>query len=448
MRRKSMNMMRIWPGLVAVMILIMPQPGRAQDDSEDPFAAFDDAFGDEFDVGFEDEKQRLIWSGFVEGAYGRRLHRDANQDSRQTLGDLRARLETDWSGSTIRRSFKGDALYDDYESDFETEFRELSLQLSPAHSVDLKVGRQVLTWGTGDLLFLNDLFPKSWVNFFSGRDDEYLKAPSDAVRLTWFTDAINVDFAWSPEFDSDDYLTGSRFSFFSPISGRVVAPRPTLSALAPESDFENGEFALRLYKTHQSTEYAAYFYRGFSKQPLGLTDAFEPTFPALSVYGASLRRPLGAGLFNAEFAFHDSRQDPRGTNPLIPNDQLRLLLGYEFEARARFTVSFQYYLESTRHYTQLLANSPTPQFEPERNRSVLTNRLTYRSALDELTLSLFTFVAPGDDDFYIRPSIAYRSSDRLTMTAGANVFSGQRVHTFFGQLEDASNAWVRVRYNF
>ena len=112
-------------------------------------------------------------------------------------------------------ALEGDALYDDYESEIEADIRELSIQGSPGSAVDLKVGRQVLTWGTGDLVFLNDLFPKSWVSFFSGRDDEYLKGPSDAARLTWYSDKINIDAVWTPRFEPDDYLTGARFSFFS-----------------------------------------------------------------------------------------------------------------------------------------------------------------------------------------------------------------------------------------
>ena len=181
---------------------------------------------------------------------------------------------------------------------------------------------------------------------------------------------------------------------------------------------------------------------------LGLNSSFEPIFPELSVYGASLRRPLAAGLFNAEIAYHDSRDDAGGDDPLIPNDQFRVLLGYEFEAATRFTVGLQYYLESTLDYGALIDHSPTPQYEPEHNRHVVTNRLTYRTARDEWTLSLFTFYSPSDDDYYLRPSVSYRQSDRWTFTGGANLFAGDRPHTFFGQLEDNSNVWMRARYNF
>jgi hypothetical protein len=306
----------------------------------------------------------------------------------------------------------------------------------------------VLTWGTGDLVFLNDLFPKSWVSFFSGRDDEYLKAPSDAVRATWYHAAINLDVVYSPRFEPDDYLTGERFAFFSPLAGAIVAPDPPLAAITPRGTTHNGELALRLFRTIGSTEYAAYAYRGFFKRPLGANSELAPIFPRLNVIGGSLRRPLGRGLFNAEFALHDAVADADGSDPRLPNSQVRLLAGYEFEARARLTVGFQYYQERTLDYSALLAASPTPAFEPDRVRHLVTNRLTWRSARDSLTLSLFTFYSPSDSDYYIRPGASLRKSDQLTFSAGANLFGGDQLHTFFGQLEDNTNAWIRVRFNY
>ncbi|HEY5667240.1 MAG TPA: hypothetical protein VIV64_11000 [Gammaproteobacteria bacterium] len=441
--------------LTLILGLLAAAPtALAQDDTDatadETDAAFEDAFSDfdDFDAGFEEDESELVFSGFAEGAFGRRLDGDPNFSTRQTLGDLRARVETEWAGDKLVLSLKADALYDDYLDEFDIEPRDLSLRFSPGGSVDLKIGRQVLTWGTGDLLFLNDVFPKSWVSFFSGRDDEYLKAPSDAVRATWYSSKINIDVAWSPQFEPDDYLTGSRFSFFSPQAGTIVAPHPPLAAAEPSDGIEGGELALRFFRTVGSTELAGYAYRGFFKRPLGLTPQLAPTFPRLNVIGGSLRRPLGQGLINAEFAYHDSRGDTSGTNPLTPNSQLRLLAGYEFEARTRLNLGFQLYIEQTQDYAALIANSLAPEFEPDRTRYVVTNRLTWRDARDKLTLSLFTYYSGNDDDYYLRPVVSYRQSDQWTITAGANLFGGAKQHTFFGQLEDNSNAYLRVRFNY
>ena len=395
-----------------------------------------------------EQRSGLQWTGFFEGAVGTRWDDDPALGRSQSLGDLRLRLETEWEPERLTVGFKADAWYDQFLEEFDGEFRDLTVAFSPADSIDVKLGRQVLTWGTGDLLFLNDLFPKDWVSFFAGREDEYLKAPSNAVRATWYTDAVNVDFAWTPEFEPDEYLTGERFSFFWPLSGRSVAPRPPLSALEPDDDLENGEMALRLFKTVNGTEYAFYAYRGFFPQPTALTDTLEPTFAPMSSAGASLRRSLGPGVFNAEVAYYASRDDRSGSDPLTPNDQLRLLLGYEQEAVTNLTVAFQYYLEWTQDHDALIDNSPAPEFEPDEYRHVLTNRLTWRLRQDKLTLSLFTFYSPSDEDYYFRPLVTYRYSDRWTFSGGASIFGGDEPHTFFNQFADNSNLYARVRFHF
>lgn len=418
-----------------LLLLLVPVLAFAQDSEWD-----DEEWG-------EDEPG-TVWSGFVEGGFGARIERDRRVGDRNTLMELRWRLESEWQSGRFTIGFKADAGYDAVEQELNADVRDLSVAFRLGQSTDVKLGRQVLTWGTGDLVFLNDLFPKDFVSFFAGRDDEYLKAPGDAIRLTHFSERVNVDLAWTPVFDPDVYLDGERFSFFSPLAGTNVAPNPPLSALEPAESLSTGELALRLFRTVNSREYALYAYRGFFKQPTALTATLRPTFAPLSALGASVRAPLGPGLVNVETAVYLSRDDRSGTDPRIPNDQLRLLAGYEWEAKTNFTVGLQYYLEWTQDHDALLANSPTPGFEPEERRHVLTNRLTWRFGRDRHTWSLFTFYSPSDDDFYVRPGYSFRHSDQWSLSAGASLFGGDEPHTFFKQLEDASNVYVRLRYHY
>ena len=418
-----------------MLALTLPSLAFSQDDMWD-----DDEWGNDEEVS--------RWTGFVEAGLGTRLNQDPLLSKRNTLEEMRWRLESNWQPGEVAISFKADAAYDGISQSLETDIRDLTAAFTVGDSIDVKIGRQVQTWGTGDLVFLNDLFPKDFQSFFSGRDDEYLKAPGNALRLTHFSSTVNIDFVWTPAFEPDIYLTGERFSFFSPLAGGSVAPRPPLSAIKPDSSFSNGELALRLFKNVNGKEYAMYLYDGFFKQPTALTTSLQPTFAPMTALGASLRQPLGRGLLNLETSWYLSRDDRVGSNPLLPNDQLRVLAGYEWEAKPSFTVGLQYYVEKTLNYRSLIENSPFPDVEPDEYRHLLTNRLTYRAGRDRHTWSLFTFFSPGDKDFYMRPAYSYRHDDHWSITAGASLFNGQDLHTFFGQLEDASNAYLRVRYNY
>jgi hypothetical protein len=120
--------------------------------------------------------------GFVDARAGARTRSDPYEKD-VSLAETRLQLDLNWypdrSRLQVQRRTGGDAVTDkvrrrQHEGD--------QPAFSPLDFADVKLGRQILTWGTGDLLFINDLFPKDWESFFIGRDSEYLKGPSDALK--------------------------------------------------------------------------------------------------------------------------------------------------------------------------------------------------------------------------------------------------------------------------
>ncbi|MGI9344562.1 MAG: hypothetical protein ACR2QV_17165 [Gammaproteobacteria bacterium] len=428
---------------MSILLLSVGMAALAQDGAQD--SGWDESWDDDWE---EEQSGWLPLTGFLEVAGGTRWDRDDQVGRRGTLLDLRWRLESGWENDAISVTLKGDLLADGIDDELTVDVRDASLAFSPVASLDVKAGRQVLTWGTGDLLFLNDLFPKDWVSFFAGRDDEYLKAPSNSLRLTQYNAVANIDFVWTPEFTPDNYIDGDRFSYFSPFDGMKIGAEPPVLVDEPSNKLSNSEYALRLFKTHGGVEYALYGYSGFFKTPSRVTGPRRLSFAPMTSIGVSLRRSLGPGLFNLEGSYYISRDDGSGTDPLVANSQVRLLAGYEWEARRNFNVGLQYYVEHIVDYDNLIANSPAPQFEPPENRHQITTRLTYRAMQDKLTWSFFAFVSPNEQDYYLRPIVAFRADDNWTYTVGLNLFGGDEAHTFLGQFEDNSNAYLRVRYNY
>jgi hypothetical protein len=419
-------------------------------DVENDGTGSDDAWNDE--EWAEDNEAEHAIHGFIEAAYGTRVQSNPWVDRHDTLNEAQLRLDYSRYFGSLYTSYKGDFLVDDlaWNGPFiENHTREALLRFSLGANSDIQLGRQILTWGTGDLIFLNDLFPKDWVSFFSGREMEYLKASSDAIKISHFHKLVNIDLVWSPEFDPDSYIRGERFSYFSPLTDDIVAAPPSLSVDEPDTGLDDGELALRLYKTIKGYEWAAYGYHGYFKSPVG----FDPKsglnyFPELSSLGASVRGTVKRGIGNIEIAWYQSEQDRDGSDPFIPNSQLRFLTGYEQELITRLTLGLQYYLEWTQDYDQLKDNSLAPETEPEEYRQVLTTRINYRSRQDKVTLSLFVFYSPTDDDFFALPKVIYRLSDNWSSEIGMNIMGGKEDYTFFGQFEENSSVFARVRYSF
>ena len=140
-------------------------------------------------------------NGFLEGRAGIRTQ-DDSEEKDASVGDLRLQVEVEKEFRGIIFSTTSDWLYDPVldkhhvrleEGKGFLDLREANILIRPLEIVDLKIGRQILTWGTGDLIFINDLFPKDWNSFIIGRDLEYLKAPSDALKISLFSRWANLD---------------------------------------------------------------------------------------------------------------------------------------------------------------------------------------------------------------------------------------------------------------
>jgi hypothetical protein len=411
-----------------------------------PVRAQDDGWGeDDWDDG---GPLPVELHGFVEAGVASRVVQDDAQPDDDVMNEARFRLALDHFTDRAELSFEGDAVADAVTRRIDLDVRQALVTLQPGSTLALRLGRQVMTWGTGDLVFLNDLFPKDFVAFFIGRDDEFLKVPANAVRATFYHDAANVDAVWLPRFTPDRYLTGERLSFFAPSLGRRVGMElveAPVEAALPDATLDNGELALRVYRTLGGYEFAIYGYAGFTKQPAAFDPvAGAPTFAPLNVIGASLRGALAGGISHAEFAYRDARD---GDDPFVPNSQLRALVGHEREIATNLTLGLQYYLEHTLGHGALLANSPAPRFEPEETRHVVTSRWTYRLWQQTLTLSLFTFWSPNEGDGYLRPVVQRQWSDAVAFALGGNIFFGE-AETFFGQFADNTNIYARVRYSF
>ena len=400
------------------------------------------------------------WHGFVDGRSGLRIQdddSDANQ-RRSILNELRGQVDlshsSDWAEWRLRSDFVVDEAAGEQNLDLEQghgviDLREVNLVFFPHDSVDIKLGRQILTWGTGDLLFINDMFPKDWQSFFIGRDEEYLKAPSDAVLVSFFPEWVNVDLVYIPKFNSDRYITGERISYWNPMLNRHAGRNDSLGVDERSSWFEEDEVSLRLYRDVSGYELALYGYDGFWKSPVGY-DAVQAqqTFPRLRVFGGSIRGDLLSGLFNLEAGYYDSRDDRNGDDQLVPNSEYRLLAGYEQEVARNFSAAFQYYLEYMEDYSAYRQTQPVGSVKKDRARHVVTLRLTKQALSQNLQLSLFGYWSPSDRDGYLRPTLKYKASDALSLYLGANVFVGEENHTFFGQFEDNSNLYLGLRYSF
>ncbi len=338
--------------------------------------------------------------GFLQGLYGARLEEDNPTATEMPASETRLQLRAEHFGNSAEFFGRLDFVYDAADTaQYEWELREGYLKFRLGQYFDFKIGRQVLTWGTGDLVFINDVFAKDYRSFFVGRDDQYLKAPQNALRMAFYPGFGNLNFVWTPRFEPNRLPTGRKLSYYNPFVGRIVGEGYYFDPATPEAKFENGEFALRYQQQIGMMNAALYFYKGFYKNPTGAVttpDGPMAIYPHLNVYGASVRGSILGGILWLEGGYFDSRDDKDGDNPMMPN----------------------------------------------------SSRITKLLNQELVTLSGFVFYSPTDEDMYVRASVEYKYTDQLILALGGNFFEGNNQATDFGQFDLNDNVYLKATYGF
>lgn len=394
--------------------------------------------------------------GFLQGLYGGRLDANNPTETEYTASETRLQLRTEHYSDNAEFFGRLDFTYDGATAEeMDWELREGYMKFRLGNNFDFKIGRQILTWGTGDLIFINDVFAKDYRSFFVGRDDQYLKAPQNAMRIEYYNALGNLSFVWTPRFTPNRLPTGDRLSYFN---GQMIVGTGDSSLYyfdppQPESKFKNGEFAARFARSVSGFNVALYAYHGFYKNPRGavVTDAgMVPIYPRLNVFGASMRGQIAGGILWLESGYFDSEDDRDGDNPMLPNSTWTGMVGFERQIANNLTANLQYQADYMEHY-DIFKREQTEQHAPfirDELKHLLTSRVTQKLMDENLTLSGFVFYSPSDEDVYFRPNIEYKYTDEVALSVGGNIFAGKHENTDFGQFQKNDNAYLKVTYGF
>jgi len=386
--------------------------------------------------------------GFIQGNYSLNTAGDNPDGKNFKWSEERIQVKVEAAADPLRLFIKGDTFHDNIDKHSMLELREGYADYT-SEKWDARIGRQVITWGVGDLLFINDIFPKDYEAFFSGRPLEYLKKGVDGAKVGVYPGFVSVEFFTVPYFEPNKYPDSKRFWLFDPMSG--ITNRETQN---PYTDLHKAETALRIYRDMTGFDTSLYYYHGYSRQPSMMPDnLLAPTkltlfYPALSVYGASLQGRALDGVLSLEGGYYDSRQDKNGANPMIPNSQTRYLFGYQRQLWEDFIIGLQYYGEYMRDYSAYVQNLPAGFPQERRLHQIASLRLTQFLIHQTLRLSFFAFSGLSDGDYLMNPEAKYNLTDAVWLAVGGNIFGGGKPWSQFGQLVKDDNVYTQMRYEF
>lgn len=356
------------------------------------------------------------------------------------FNDQRVQLKAEGGNESgdLAFSAKIDLLHDATLDDSDSEVRESYIDYN-ADNFTLRGGRQIITWGVGDLLFINDVFPKDWIAFYGGLPLEYLKRGSDALKLDLFLASTTLEIVIA-DFRADRL----------PDSRRFVLDRPFPSSLPRMINNPAGlEVALKLSGDFGGWDSAVYASRGYYHSPALTQTATEVrgAFPRLDTVGASLSGAFANGVLNLETGYYDSTDDRNGNDPAIENSQARFLIGYSRQVVQDTSIGIQAYAEWMQDHDTYKRSLPAGFAQRDEVRTVATMRFTQRYLHQTLSFNLMAFVGLSGNDSYLIPSIRYALNDNFWAELGANIFNGSR-SGMFGALGDKDNIYLTMRHTF
>jgi len=394
--------------------------------------------------------QDITFHGFVQGNLSARITGEETPGSSEGVdylsGEQRLRGEITGSAESAAFTLRADLVHDSVSDEDTIDIRESYIDYR-TDNYDLRAGRQIITWGAGDLLFINDTYPKNYSALFSGQPLEYLKVGSDAVKLSVYSDKISADLVVIPFFEPYQLPDPERYFLYSP---------KTITGInTPREEIENSEIALRVYRQLGRFDTSIYLYRGFFKIPgmrsnlltIDSEDA-ELFYPQLAVYGFSMQGAFADGVLSVEGGYYDSLDDRNGDDMTISNSSARYILGYSKQVWTDFTAGVQYYGEYMQDYSRYENSLPAGFPKSDKLHQLITVRLTQMLKYNTLRLSLFSFYSPDEEDYFVIPEARYNITDSLWTSVGVNIFGGKDSKTFFGQLDKNDNVFATIRYEF
>ncbi len=384
--------------------------------------------------------------GFVQGNLSSRITGEKTPDPVEggdfISGGEKIRGEVTGGSGESDFALKVDMAHDAISNTDEIDIREGYIDYRST-DYDLRIGRQIITWGIGDLLFINDIYPKNYSALFSGQPMEYLKTGSDAVKISTYSDVISAELVIIPFFEPNTLPDPKRFSLYMPMTITGIEE--------PRNEIDNTETALRIYRQIHGFDTSLYVYKGFYKTP-GMRPASSTTavlfYPKLAVYGFSVQGNFADGVLGLEGGYYDSLDDRNGSDLSTPNSTTKYILGYSRQFWTDFTAGIQFYGEYMHEYSNYEASLPAGFPKTDKLHQLITLRLTQMLKYNTLRLSLFSFYSPDDEDYFIIPEMRYNISDSLWTEVGFNLFGGKDSRTFFGQFDKNDNLFTTLRYEF
>jgi hypothetical protein len=322
--------------------------------------------------------------------------------------------------------------------------------------VDVRFGKQIITWGKADELNPTDvLCPQNMANF--NEEKSIRKFGLLFLKTDWNIANFTLSAIWKPEFE---YFRipplDSRWAFFS-LPGITALPQP----VCPNRSLSNTEWAFKFARSFGRIDVSVSWFDGWDNifTPVFVFDTTiqqlqlnSLTFHRTRMLGADFAGVAGPFGFWGEGAFFFT-EDADGVDPNIKNPYAQIVLGSDYDFGNNVKVNIQYFQEIVSKI-----DNNAEQSAEERMISKLGMGMPIQSAVscriekkfgegDAHRAEIMALYDLKQYGFMVTPKLVYSPEDAITIEVGVTFFDGESA-SLFGRFVNNDELYVRGIYSF
>ena len=309
--------------------------------------------------------------------------------------------------------------------------------------LEVKAGRQIVTWGVADGLRITDLISPMDYTEFMANDYDDIRVPVNAINLKYPGESFSAELVFVPVPEYFVMPSGEDNPWSMPVPEGVSMD---LSG-TPEKHIKNSEVGTRLRFFLENLDFSLTALRTFNKSPVTIAD-YDPETKSVVIQGIYKPMYVLGGDFSIPVSEFVVRGEMAGYfgEPIALNDSRRYrlrktfnaLLGLDWYAGDNWTFMVQYMHKVIMDYRKELGM--------DQNTSMVTARISKEVLNNTLKLSVYGMYDIDNVSFYIRPAADYLLNDQITLSLGADILGGRR--GTFKTYEDNTQIWVKGKYFF
>ena len=378
--------------LFALLMCIFSRPASAQDE----------------------DSLRVSVKGFVDTYHAVRIKapNDWMSSRSRVRGELT--LEKGYAGAFVSANLIHNTILKERSG---LQLREAYAYYSDEH-LDVRAGRQIITWGVADALRLTDIISPMDYTEFLAQDYDDIRIPVSGLRLRYSREKWSVEAVAIPVSSFFDLPTDAE----NPWS---VGPVPIGSE--PVHKAYNMEYGGRLSFFLSGIDFSLSALHTWNKLPVICNGVGE--YRRMTMLGGDVSIPVGKFVVRGEVAEYLDELQSGGARAASTN----ALIGLDWFAGNDWTLSAQY----SHKYVAL---------GEHRNTGLSTLRISKDLLHNTLTLQTFAYIDVTNGGVFNRLSADYALNDQLHAIIGYDYFHADS--GMFTIYKKNSELFVKLKYNF